>query len=363
VAIVVAVGAADIALVNHNNKGVKWTDELSNTLKASVASQPSPDAQSASGGPGVPSDAQDASEVVTAGPLSRLDYFSTEGNELTFSVDGNEAVIAVTPESDISVADDAGAPLALTQSEGTPEIGIDDERFANVFLQMSQDEVGNRFIVFGVRGDAERTWPFMLTGSDMSTLIYRNDLGKDVSLVNVPHVGFENNPGFGSGRGYIWSASLPMIKDTILIGHGADTYCLYYPHKDYVGKYNAGWNINMIVDKPHNMYIAVAVNTGLISLIALLLLFGMYIVQSLRLYWRREFATFAEYAGAGVFFGVSGFVASGVVDDSSVSVMPMFYGLLATGIAINIMLKKRYKTADASGKGEDKFSQETIKKI
>jgi hypothetical protein len=372
VAIVVAVGAADIALVNHNGKGVKWTDELTNTMKNSVATQQPADAQDAQDAqaPGRPEgDAGDgtvgtvgadgasgagvdtgAEAVVAAGPLSHLDYFSTEDNRLTFSVDGNKAVMSVSPEGDIAVADDAGAPLSLIQGEGSPEIGIDDERFVNVFLQATQDEVENRYVVFNIRGESARTWPFMLTGSGKSKLVYRNDLGKDVDLVNVPHFGFDNNPGFGSGRGYIWSASLPMIKDTILVGHGADTYCIYYQHKDNGGKYNAGWNVNMIVDKPHNMYIAVAINTGLISLIALLALFGMYMVQSLRLYWRRKFETFAEYAGAGIFFGISGFVVSGVVDDSSVSVMPMFYGLLATGIAINIMLKKRYASAGASGK-------------
>jgi 1,4-dihydroxy-2-naphthoate octaprenyltransferase len=84
----------------------------------------------------------------------------------------------------------------------------------------------------------------------------------------------------------------------------------------------------------------------------------MYIIQSIRLYWRRKFTTFAEFAGAGIFFGTSGFMLTGFVDDSTVSVMPMFYGLLATGIATNIMLKKRYGDAkktkeEEAGAGKD----------
>jgi hypothetical protein len=359
VVIVAAVGAADVALVNHNGKGVKWTDELKGTLLSSLTA---PAEQSAKG----PGNANLSPDVTTGGgeadaaadaastpavPLSRIDYFITEDNTLTFSVDGNEAVMTVGNENAVSIADSDGEPIALSQSESPPEIAIADDRFANVFLQASQDEAGNNFIVFNIRGDEARRWPFIMAGPDNSTLMYRNDLGKNVSLEKVPRFGFENRQGFGSGRGYIWSTSLPMIKDTIVIGRGADTYCIYYPHNDYVGKYNAGWNINMIVDKPHNMYIATALNTGLISLIAMLALFGMYIVQSIRLYWRREFTTFAEYAGAGIFFGVSGFVVSGIVDDSTVSVMPLFYGLLATGIATNIMLKKRYRDADVAPSG------------
>jgi hypothetical protein len=42
-------------------------------------------------------------------------------------------------------------------------------------------------------------------------------------------------------------------------------------------------------------------------------------------------------------FGISGFLVSGLVDDSTVSTMPMFYGLLGTGIAINMMLKRQMK--------------------
>ncbi|MDR1496268.1 MAG: O-antigen ligase family protein [Clostridiales Family XIII bacterium] len=368
VAIVVAVGAADVALVNHNGKGVKWTDEFKNSLVSSVTpssesskgpsnTEGAQDTPLSGGGAGADVSAgavSDASATTANAPLSHLDYLSTEDNRLTFSVDGNKGVMEMLSGGAITLVDGSGVPLDLMNDEAAQAITVNDERFINVFFQTSQDEEGNIFLLFNIRGDSERRWPFTLTGEDKSTLMFRNDLGKDTKLTDVPHLGFTDNPGFGSGRGYIWSASLPMIKDTIFIGHGADTYCVNYPHNDYVGKYNANWNINMIVDKPHNMYIATAINTGLISLIAMLALFGMYLVQSFRLYWRREFTTFAEFAGAGIFFGIAGFVVSGVVDDSTVSVMPMFYGLLATGIATNIMLKKRYgdgKSPDASPAG------------
>jgi hypothetical protein len=55
---------------------------------------------------------------------------------------------------------------------------------------------------------------------------------------------------------------------------------------------------------------------------------------------REQYDDFASVVGAGIFFGVIGFLVSGFVDDSSVSVMPLFYGLLGVGIAINMMLSK-----------------------
>jgi O-antigen ligase len=110
-----------------------------------------------------------------------------------------------------------------------------------------------------------------------------------------------------------------------------------------VGKYNAGWNINMIVDKPHNLYLGAAVGTGLISVVALLAIFLLYVVQSFRLYLRARYDDFASVAGAGIFFGILGFLVSAFVDDSSVSVMPLFYGLLGVGVAINILLSARMR--------------------
>lgn len=131
-----------------------------------------------------------------------------------------------------------------------------------------------------------------------------------------------------------------MMKDTLVLGHGADTYCIYFPHNDYVGKYNADWNINLIVDKPHNMYMGIIIGTGGISMLALLVIWGIYIVQSLLIYRRESYESFSVYTGAGIFLGICGFLAAGLVNDSSVSVMPMFYGLLGTGICINMILSK-----------------------
>jgi H+/Cl- antiporter ClcA len=61
-------------------------------------------------------------------------------------------------------------------------------------------------------------------------------------------------------------------------------------------------------------------------------------VQSFRIYYRAEYTDFLTYAGAGIFFGICGFLVAGLFNDSTVSVMPMFYGLLGTGIVINRML-------------------------
>jgi hypothetical protein len=93
------------------------------------------------------------------------------------------------------------------------------------------------------------------------------------------------------------------------------------------------------------MYFGAFIGTGGISVLTLLVLWGIYIVQSFIIYRKQNYTGFLSYAGAGIFLGICGFLVSGFVDDSSVSVMPMFYGLLGTGIAINIMLKNTERPA------------------
>jgi O-antigen ligase len=282
-----------------------------------------------------------------------LDYFVNDGADIVVSVNGNEATITMNKDDpfDIAVRDADGKELATKEDliqfddsadASNPAILIDDLRFAALTLIPAsvENEVSGEIVFYcmiSLAGDSQ-IWPFALT--DEGTF-YHNEVGKRVKLRNVPHIGWEDNPGFGSGRGYIWSRTLPLLRDTLLLGHGADTYCIYFPHEDYVGKHNAGWNINMIVDKPHNLYLGAAIGTGMISVLALLALFLFYIVRSFRLYFRSKYDDFLQVAGAGIFFGILGFLVSAFVDDSSVSVMPLFYGLLGVGVAINLLLSAR----------------------
>jgi len=40
-------------------------------------------------------------------------------------------------------------------------------------------------------------------------------------------------------RGYIWSRSLPLLRNTILVGYGPDTFAMNFPQHDIAGKVKA----------------------------------------------------------------------------------------------------------------------------
>ncbi len=178
-------------------------------------------------------------------------------------------------------------------------------------------------------------WKFKKT----DRFYYENIYGKSVTLTKIPAFGFSNSEKFGTFRGYIWSRTLPLLKDVIFIGHGANTFAIFFPQNDYVGKYNIGLGFNTIYDKPHNLYLGITMNSGIISLAAFLIIFGIYIFDSIKIYKNLvNKDRFLMFVGAGLFLGICAFLGSAMVNDSNLSVMPMFIGFLGIGIVCNHLL-------------------------
>lgn len=141
-----------------------------------------------------------------------------------------------------------------------------------------------------------------------------------------------------SHRVYIWSRSVPLLKSNILIGAGPDMYPTIFPQDDLIGELNTIGS-NVIIDKPHNMFLQIGINTGVISLIAMISLWAIYIIDSLKLYFNRNLKTFADFMGVGFFLGVVAYLSAGFFNDQVMSVAILFYIMLGTGIAVNKMNK------------------------
>ncbi|MGB4647760.1 MAG: hypothetical protein WBH87_00525 [Acetivibrionales bacterium] len=216
-------------------------------------------------------------------------------------------------------------------------IYIMDDRFSNIHLEALTEE-GFLLIYYndyklmdiiliedGLRSTANR-W-----------LTYRN--GREIESF-----GFEGMESFGSNRGYIWSRTLPLLKGTVFIGKGPDTFALYFPQYDFLNKLKLYQTGGIFVDKAHNMYLQTALNTGVLSLVAMLVLFGLYAVSSIKVLWKEDFTEFMPAAGLACFAAFCGYAAAGLFNDSNIAVSPVFWVLFGLGAGINIILiKKRYK--------------------
>jgi O-antigen ligase len=158
-------------------------------------------------------------------------------------------------------------------------------------------------------------------------------------LKKVESIGFKGYERLGSSRAYIWSRTLPLLKDTIFIGHGPDTYAMYFPQDDVIGKLKFFSNPEIIVDKPHNLYLQIAINTGIISLLALLYLWGNYIFSSFVLYNNSDLSSWQNRLGIALLGAVSAYLVAGFFNDSVISVAPVFWIILGLGISLTILAK------------------------
>lgn len=159
-------------------------------------------------------------------------------------------------------------------------------------------------------------------------------------MIKAEHFGFEGKERWGSNRGYIWSRSIPLLKNTLILGNGPDTFAIYFPQNDYVAKMKYLDNINIIVDKPHNTYLQIALNTGVGSLLAYLIFIGWYCITSVRLY-RKGIEKEFFFPGVACFLAVLSFIISSIANDSTISVSVLFWIIIGSGIACNRLYAKK----------------------
>ena len=152
---------------------------------------------------------------------------------------------------------------------------------------------------------------------------------------------FDGLEKFMSGRGYIWSRTIPMFKTYFIKGAGADNYPIAFPQDDFVAKLRNGSDASLVIDKPHNMYMQIGTNTGVISLVALICVWLLYIISSLKLYSKIIFDSLEKYLGASCLVSIIGYLAAAMFNDHIASVSPLFWIILGIGISINIRLQRK----------------------
>lgn len=190
--------------------------------------------------------------------------------------------------------------------------------------------------------EAKESYQYIVPRSKKNTEPCITIYGKSSDMIMADAFGFENYQRFFSGRGYIWSRTLPLLKDHIFLGSGPDTFLFAFPQEDYLAMKQNGYD-RQIMTKPHSLYLQVAVQTGVLSLLCLLVFYGWYALWSLRLYAFRKLNTQTEAFGIAALIGSIGYMISGISNDSMVVTAPVFWGMIGIGIAANFMVAKSRK--------------------
>lgn len=234
-------------------------------------------------------------------------------------------------EDKLFFLDENNTELAIT-SKGN-EITINDKKYAGYKITIAKKYPG----VTVKR--ASRTINFYFTYDGVKLLgsggrITEPIVAESVKLLN----GLEK---LASNRGYIWGRTIPLLKNYVIIGSGPDNYPIAFPQDDFLSKANVFYDLNTVVDKPHNLYLQIATNTGMLSLLSILVLSSIYVINGLKVYSKISYDSIDKYIGSSCLVAVVGYLAAGIFNDSVVSVAPIFWIILGLGISINIRLKNR----------------------
>lgn len=238
-------------------------------------------------------------------------------------------------EDELDVRDAQGKVLETTYREDLDAYLSTDERFP-VYFNCIQEAGFKGFFVY-----CGKDWFFSkeIVEGDDSYYAYENKkaikLTKDTQKYNAF---LTKHTSFAGGRGYIWARSLALLRKNFFLGSGPDTFLIAFPNEDLVGRYNGGVG-QQFVTKPHSFYLQIGTQTGVPSLVILLVFFGWYIVDSVRLYWRPNVESVLTKVGIAILASVIGFLLMGLTNDSFNGVTAMFYLLLGMGIGINQTIK------------------------
>lgn len=161
---------------------------------------------------------------------------------------------------------------------------------------------------------------FSISYPDPETLI-----PDETGVLNLPSYSY----GLDSGRIYIWTQTIDLIKERPLLGYGLDTIAYYFPHYDLKGSTIA----NTVVDKPHNMYLAMAYGAGIPALLLFFVLVIHYFKKSLFLY-QENINTHRSVILLCILGGCLAYLFQGVFNDSIIGTAPIFWIIFGVGVSL-----------------------------
>jgi len=146
-----------------------------------------------------------------------------------------------------------------------------------------------------------------------------------------------------TGRGYAWVETLPILPEVVLFGKGAGCFAYYFPQNDYVGLLNTHGTCMVYINKPHNTYLQIAVNQGILGLVVLLVLFWTCFIR----FWNTRSKYHADEKMRSIadscFVAYVAFLIYGVFNDSIVTANPFFWLLAGVNLSVDYAIRSRMK--------------------
>ncbi len=241
-----------------------------------------------------------------------------DSRELFFDIDYDKSSLKDT----IKIVDEFGNPYSVSERQGV--LYFEEEEL----LQLTTSLVQYGDYVAIQIGDGNLYWYFTDQTPD-HTWYYLTSYGKPDKLISNEvdvYRGLNGLEHIVSGRGYIWSRTIPLLKKNILIGSGQNCFMMVFPNNDYLGMAKWGYK-GKIITKPHCMYMQIAVESGMLSLVVLIAFWCCFFVKVISN--KSKYTLLKAIA-----IGILGYLLTGITNDSNVGVAPIFWMLIGIGFRL-----------------------------
>lgn len=130
---------------------------------------------------------------------------------------------------------------------------------------------------------------------------------------------------WGSGRGYLWKTTLPLISQRPIFGYGLDTFAYHFPQNDknMIG----GIGTIAVATKPHSLYLDIAFGMGVVGLLVFLMIVFILLWKSFKKILSNKNVSENKEILA-ISFILLAYLIQGIVNDSIIGVSVIFYILL-----------------------------------
>lgn len=246
-------------------------------------------------------------------PETKLERMVTAKDGVELCYDGEDYTITYE-EKKAKICDKNGKEISIKDVERSAGLDVeeyDGQEYVDLYL-------------------CKQTFTF---GKNSKGYYYRTENGKEDQLTEISKADAGGKEYLGSGRIYIWSRTLPLLKKYILAGSGPDTFAEVFPQNDYVGKAIYANNPARVIEKPHNDYLIQWVQNGLIGLAALVVFYIMMLKKCGTFYYKRELADMKTRLGMGCFLGCICYMVGSLFNDSTLYTTPVFW--IFAGIALS----------------------------
>lgn len=265
--------------------------------------------------------AASASAVNQTTPVHKSDYYKVkqievQNNEVIITGEENTLICRLNEKNSVSFTDENENVLNVSSEN------------SNIYFPEPYEMVCAGFennalwLDLGYKGRIR----FYIAGGKFYPMAADGSLIRDISSgMSKENTRFDS---IITGRGYIWRKTVPVLKNTVLFGHGAGTFAFYFKQFDYAGLLNSQGEVDLMIDRPHSWYLQMACSQGIFCMMAVVALIAMVCVTGIKRFTSKKPELKKEAIDMAAVTAIIAFCIFEGITDGSVSVNPLLWVVL-----------------------------------